>query len=56
MLIVIIVINGDDDHDVFTWKGEGDGVCGVGKKNGGVGFRPSQAERGNSENSKLRGF
>jgi hypothetical protein len=39
-----------------NWKGEGDGVCGVGQKNGGVGFRPGQAERGNGENSKLRGF
>ena len=64
MVIVLMQVLDDDDdddddhddHDVFTWKGEGDSVCGVGQKNGGVGFRPGQAERGNGENSKLRGF
>lgn len=34
------------------WEGEGMGVCGVGQQNGGVGFRPGQAKRGNGENSK----
>ena len=36
------------------WEGEGMGVCGVGQQNGGVGFRPGQAKRGNGENSKLK--
>jgi len=31
---------------------EGVGVSGVGQQNGGVGFRPGQAKRGNGENSK----
>jgi len=33
-------------------EGEGEGVGGVGEQDGGVGFRPCQAERGNGENSK----